>query len=329
MRSWIIGLALSLVFPAAATAQGATTTSPVELAQHAETLRPGDWVWAPEIAPSGPVLVYVDLSRQLATVYRNGVRIGVTTISSGKEGHETPTGVFTILQKDRNHHSSTYNNAPMPYQERLTWDGVALHAGGLPGYPESHGCVHLPMEFARLLFATTRMGGTVVMAGEAGKPVLAHAGEVFAGAADQALLRPGEDFRWTPEASSAGPISIILSRSSQRMLVLRNGVEIGRARAVIDSAGDFATHVLTLSVDEQGARRWVFVDVPGHADEKGLPLDASVASRVSIPAAFRRQVEAVLEPGASILVTSAPLDSGGAGNRLTVIDAVGSHRSVE
>lgn len=325
MRLWIIGLALSLVFPAVAAGQGATTSSPVELAQRAETLQPGQWVWAPTIAPSGPVLVYVDLSRQVATVYRNGVRIGVTTISSGKEGHETPTGVFTILQKDRNHHSSTYNNASMPYQERLTWDGVALHAGGLPGYPESHGCVHLPMEFARLLFATTHMGGTVVMAGEAGKPVLAHAGEVFAGAADQTLLRPDEAFRWTPEASPAGPISIILSRSSQRMLVLRNGVEIGRARAVVDGAGDFATHVLTLSVDAQGARRWVFVDVPGHADEQGLPLDASVASRVTIPAAFRREVEAALEPGASILVTSAPLDSGGPGHRMTLIDAMDAH----
>ena len=326
MRLWIIGLALSLGFPAVAAGQGATTTSPVELAQRAETLRPGQWVWAPAIAPSGPVLVYVDLSRQVATIYRNGVRIGVTTISSGKEGHETPTGVFTILQKDRNHHSSTYDNAPMPYQERLTWDGVALHAGGLPGYPESHGCVHLPMEFARLLFATTHMGGTVVMAGEAGKPVLAHGGEVFAGAADQTALRQGEDFRWTPEASPTGPISIIISRPSQRILVLRNGVEIGRARAVIDSAGDFATHVLTLAADAHGPRRWVFVDVPGHADEQGLSLDASVASRITMPEVFRRQVEAALEPGASILVTSAPLDSGGSGHRMTLIDAIGAHQ---
>jgi hypothetical protein len=147
--------------------QGRPASSPVELARVAETLSPGEWVWAPEIAPSGPILIYVNLSDQLATVYRNGVRIGVSTISSGKPGHETPTGVFSILQKDASHRSTKYHNAPMFYMERLTWDGVALHAGGLPGYPESHGCVHLPLEFARLLFGVTNFSATVVVAGDA------------------------------------------------------------------------------------------------------------------------------------------------------------------
>jgi hypothetical protein len=148
-----------------AVAQGAAQSSPAGLIGEPEKLKPGQWVWAPELAPAGPLLVYVDLTRQLASVYRNGVRMAVTTISSGKPGHETPTGVFTILQKDANHHSSKYNNAPMPYQERLTWDGVALHAGGLPGYPESHGCVHLPLQFAKLLFGIESLGGTVIIAG--------------------------------------------------------------------------------------------------------------------------------------------------------------------
>ena len=124
-------------------------------------------MWAPTVAPLGPILIYVDLSRQRATVYRNGVRIGVSTISSGRDGHATPTGVFTILQKDANHKSNLYNAAPMPFQQRLTWDGVALHAGGLPGYPESHGCVHLPMGFAKALFGVTALGGTVVIEGDA------------------------------------------------------------------------------------------------------------------------------------------------------------------
>ncbi len=168
-RAVVMAIAASLPV-APALAQGATVSSPVEFARQAETLKPGEWVWAAEAAPDGPVLVYVDLSRQIATVYRNGVRIAVTTVSSGKSGHETPTGVFTILQKDAKHRSSTYNNAPMPYQERLTWDGVALHAGGLPGYPESHGCVHLPLEFARKLFATTHMGGAVIGIGRISTP---------------------------------------------------------------------------------------------------------------------------------------------------------------
>ena len=106
-------------------------------------------MWKPEIAPSGPVLVYVDLTRQLATVYRNGVRVGCQHHFLGQSGYDTPTGVFTILEKNKQHFSRKYNNAPMPYQQRLTWEGVALHAGGLPGYPESHGCVHLPLSSQR------------------------------------------------------------------------------------------------------------------------------------------------------------------------------------
>ena len=162
-----LGISALALVPAPAGAQGATASSPTEFVRMAERLKPGEWVWAPGIAPAGQVLVYVDLSRQLATVYRNGVRIGVTSVSSGKPGHETPTGVFTILQKDAKHRSSKYNDAPMPFQQRLTWDGVALHAGGLPGYPESHGCVHLPYGFSRDLFGITSLGATVVINGNA------------------------------------------------------------------------------------------------------------------------------------------------------------------
>ena len=115
------------------------------------------------VAPDGPIVVVVSLTEQRAYMYRNGIAIGFTTVSTGKPGHETPTGIFTILQKDRDHHSSTYNDASMPYQERLTWDGVALHAGGLPGYPSSHGCVHLPSKLAEDLFAASHMGMTVVV----------------------------------------------------------------------------------------------------------------------------------------------------------------------
>src|SRR4051794_5339997 len=152
-------------------AQGAPQSAELRLAKQAETLKPGQWVWEPKIAPTGPILVYVDLGRQLATVYRNGVRVGVSTISSGRPGFDTPTGVFTILEKNKQHISHKFNDAPMPYQQRLTWGGVALHAGGLPGYPESHGCVHLPLAFSKILFDAMPMGGTVVIAGGHEDPV--------------------------------------------------------------------------------------------------------------------------------------------------------------
>ena len=104
-----------------------------EAVREVHALKPGEFTWHPERSPKGPVAVIVSVPEQLVHVYRNGVRIAVSTCSTGKPGHETPTGVFTVLEKDKNHHSSTYNNAPMPNMNRLTWGGIALHAGQLPG----------------------------------------------------------------------------------------------------------------------------------------------------------------------------------------------------
>lgn len=312
-----------------AAAQGARTSSAVELARQADQLKPGQWVWAPEIAPEGPITVYVDLSLQIATVYRNGVRIGVSTVSSGKPGHETPTGVFTILQKDAKHRSSTYNNAPMPFQERLTWDGVALHAGGLPGYPESHGCVHLPYEFARLLFGETHMGGTVIIAGRAGGSMLAPAAGVLAAqgeagaAALHVPLAENEPYRWTPEASPQGPVTIIVSRSDQRVLVLRNGVEIGRSRAAVPT-NDFETHVLTYAPQADGRPRWVLVGVPGHAGDDGRPLDSGVLNQLRLPKGFHAALAEVIVPGSTVLVTQAPVLPDNHGKGMTVMDGAAS-----
>lgn len=131
-----------------------------------EGLAPGDFIWQPERAGNGQLIVVVSLPEQRAHVYRNGIRIGVSTISSGKPGKETPTGTFEILQKKRTHFSNLYNNAPMPFMQRLTWDGIALHAGKIPGYPASSGCVRLPLAFAEQLFEETERGMLVVIADE-------------------------------------------------------------------------------------------------------------------------------------------------------------------
>src|ERR1700754_4548970 len=169
MKRLLVGIALSIT-PASSAFESAPiwdakASSPAVTPPSA--LKPGEWIWGGRGASPGPMAVIVSLTEQKAYAYRNGILIGVTTVSTGKKGHETPTGVFTILQKDKDHHSKKYDNAPMPYQQRLTWDGVALHAGGLPGYPESHGCVHLPMGFAKALFGITKLGATVVVQGSA------------------------------------------------------------------------------------------------------------------------------------------------------------------
>ena len=125
------------------------------------SLAPGQFVWQPERASTGPVEIVVSIPLQLAYVYRGGELIGMTTVSTGRRGHETPTGRFPIMEKRPRHFSNLYNNAPMPFMQRLTWGGVALHAGHIPGHPASHGCVRLPLEFARLLFSVTRVGTNV------------------------------------------------------------------------------------------------------------------------------------------------------------------------
>lgn len=124
-------------------------------------LEPGDFRWASDVPASGPTEVIISLSDQMAFVYRGGALIGVTTVSSGKTDHETPTGVFPILAKEKVHKSSKYDDAPMPYMQRLNEYGVAMHGGNLPGYPASHGCVRLPMKFAAKLFTMTQPGNEV------------------------------------------------------------------------------------------------------------------------------------------------------------------------
>jgi lipoprotein-anchoring transpeptidase ErfK/SrfK len=132
----------------------------------AEKLSAGRFVWRPERATSGPVEIVVSIRAQRAYVFRDRKLIAVTTVSTGRRGNATPTGRFPILEKRREHFSNLYNNAPMPNMQRLTWDGVALHAGAVMPYAASHGCVRLPLEFSKLLFGVTSVGSVVhVIAG--------------------------------------------------------------------------------------------------------------------------------------------------------------------
>ena len=112
----------------------------------------------------GPVQLVVSLKRQRVTVYQNGKPVTSSRISSGRDGHNTPSGVFSIIQKNRRHYSNIYHGAPMPYMQRITWSGIALHGGHVPGYRASHGCIRLPHRFARSLFNYTKMGAHVVIA---------------------------------------------------------------------------------------------------------------------------------------------------------------------
>ena len=184
-----VTLGLAVAFAATRVAFAASPAPPAALAQadllHApDALQPGEFAWQPgwDFSSTAPVIVMVNLEQQRAYVFRSGQRIGTATVSSGKPGHETPTGVYSILQKQKLHHSNKYEDprtgdaAPMPWMQRLSWDGVALHAGHVRAKPASHGCVRLPPQFAQQLYGITRTGDTVVVARDGSIGALAEAG---------------------------------------------------------------------------------------------------------------------------------------------------------
>ncbi len=113
--------------------------------------------------PKGPLQIVVSIDEQTVTLFSNGVRVAQGPVSTGVPGHPTPTGVFSIIEKDRYHRSNIYSAAPMPYMQRITWSGVALHEGVLPGYPASHGCIRMSRDFAQKLWPITRLGARVIV----------------------------------------------------------------------------------------------------------------------------------------------------------------------
>jgi len=146
--------------PAQAASAAAIAAMPIE--QAATELSPNQLVWK-DNGSSEPVSIVVSLMEQRAFVYRGSTMIAATTISSGKDGKNTPVGTYPILQKNAVHKSSLYDDASMPFMQRLTWDGIAIHAGRNPGFPASHGCIRVPLGFAKQLFGVTTLGTTVTV----------------------------------------------------------------------------------------------------------------------------------------------------------------------
>ncbi len=137
------------------------------ITEAAAVMAPGRYLWADDAAVTGPVSVLISLPDQRAYVFRGNKMIAASSVSTGSDEKPTPLGRFTILEKKAMHRSNLYDDAPMPFMQRLTWDGVALHAGRNPGFPASHGCVRLPAAFAKKLFAATALGATVEVTDEA------------------------------------------------------------------------------------------------------------------------------------------------------------------
>ena len=309
--------ACALLVPAAADAKPVARGDRPILAV-AAALQPGEYVWAPELSAAGSALLVVNLATQRAVLFRNGVPIAASTVSTGKEGHETPTGVFTILQKRREHYSNLYNNAPMPNMQRLTWDGIALHAGKLPGYPASHGCIRLPKEFSALLFDATTLGMTVVITSIPSVPQSSAAPDVAvaSAAADQRPLADAP-FEWHPERASEGIVSVIVSVADQRAVVLRGGVEIGSAPIRANRPVEGAMAYVLRASDANG-RQWLKLNFAGSGE--GMEVAADERGRFDAPSGFRSLVADILSPGSAIIVTPESLTAGSPGSELMVIE---------
>ena len=254
--------------------------------------------WVPERAPQGPMLIVVGIDEQRAQIYRNGIRIGTTPVSTGRSSHPTPTGLFSILEKKREHYSNKYNNAPMPNMQRLTWDGIAMHAGRLPGYPASHGCIRLPHEVSDKLFGETSKGTLVAVVESFPDTTVLDMTRAPIGRGPDPHSRAVLP---SAAAGSFGPVSVVLSTRDAAIVVMRNGVEVAR------SPVDIAPGTMTGERLYVGRHGGLWEELPMQATPMGNPADEFAAGRLRVDPEFGARLDPLLVPGTTVLITDQPI----------------------
>jgi L,D-transpeptidase catalytic domain len=279
------------------------------------TMKPGDYTWSPERAPAGPVQIIVSLPEQRAYLYRGGVLMAVSTCSTGRKGHRTPTGVFTVLQMDKDHVSSTYKGAKMPYMERLTWSGIALHAGNLPNYPASHGCIRLPLEFAHRLFAVSHLGVVVIIADKSSEPEdVVHPGLLLPEHAEQEAreIVANASKKQLPPArrhqAKHRPAKIIVSVADRTISLLEDGHTRATGKAFIEDPGKpIGNHVFILKKKSADGTAFVW-SATNYRSGTERPATASASAIIDRITTTRTMAEAVhklMHPGLIFVITDA------------------------
>ena len=252
-------------------------------------------------ASKGPLQIIISIADQRISVYENGALIARSSVSTGVERHPTPLGVFSVISKHKWHRSNIYSAAPMPYMQRITWSGIALHAGDLPGYPASHGCIRLTNDFAIRLWHLTKRGTRVIIAHEDVRPVEIANPQLFVpkprvasaspeagtatlasndsvtGAITPPLISNNDEGSKTSDPASAGakaqkvaPISVFVSRQLSKLFVRRGFTPVFDVPIKIrDIAEPMGTHVFSAIEfqNEGAAMRWTVVSIP----EKSSP----------------------------------------------------------
>jgi hypothetical protein len=306
-RRGVLGLVLGGGLLVAGSRWGRAAT-PVTGDPDPSTLAPGEFCWHPDRAGQGPIVIMVSIPKQLAHVYRGGVLIGMSTCSTGKPGHSTPAGLFTVINKFKVHRSAKYGD-DMPNTLRLTRKGVALHGGDVPGYPMSHGCVHLPLAFADALFELTDLGTLVIIGGHADHLLVGAPGIVPAGGAGR-ILAAREAARSIAPSGRDADTSILVSAAERRIYLLQDGTIVAQGPATIkDPQQPLGTNVfLWRGGDVAGSGSiWQgdgFQPVPGGAVAGGT---ASLA-RLEGSAKVMGTIVKVMHPGTVVLTTDEPLN---------------------
>ncbi|MET4256342.1 hypothetical protein ABIC09_001273 [Bradyrhizobium sp. S3.12.5] len=253
----------------------------------------------PEPLPKGPLQIIISIADQRVSLFDNGALIARSSVSTGREGHPTPLGVFSVISKQRWHRSNIYSAAPMPYMQRITWSGIALHAGVVPGHPASHGCIRLENNFAVRLWHLTKRGTRVIIAHGDVQPVGITNPHLFqpkaafspsefqsatvatksigAAAATQGTLVSNAE---TPEAANLQvpgsapaasapkkivPISIFVSRKLSKLFVRQGFTPLFDVPVKIENPEEpLGTHVFTaMEFQNEGtAIRWSVVSIP-------------------------------------------------------------------
>jgi L,D-transpeptidase catalytic domain len=247
----------------------------------------------PEDAPKGPLQIIISIADQRVSLFDNGALIARSSVSTGTQGHPTPLGVFSVISKQRWHRSNIYSAAPMPYMQRITWSGIALHAGVVPGHPASHGCIRLKNDFAIQLWHLTKRGTRVIIAHEDVQPVeitnphlfkpkavsgspefqtATVAGKSISGSLVSNAETPEATSLQVPGSAPAGgaakrivPISVFVSRKLSKLFVRQGFSPLFDVPVKIANPEEpLGTHVFTaMEFQNEGAAiRWTVVSIP-------------------------------------------------------------------
>jgi hypothetical protein len=244
--------------------------------------------------PKGPLQLVVNIGTQKVTLYSNGLRVAQGAVSTGVPGHPTPMGVFSIIEKDRYHHSNIYSGAPMPFMQRITWSGVALHEGVVPGHPASHGCIRMVHDFAQKLWPITKLGVRVLVVHNEVVPHNFEHAKLFApkpkpGESPTAMIGP------TDGRGAARPIALA---QTEEMRVLE---EVPEVSSEPTKSGDEAKEAESAKVEP------VELEKSGEenkAGEVGSIEQAAEPPAGAISPELRKSVEVPSEPAETTEVTS-------------------------